>query len=179
MKEIFNGYQGLPHVRTRIAPDYDWDRVIEFMSKSYFKREPSLVNIGLADEASTPSCLIHLTMEQIKQGMTIIAEGPDNCVIGAAVNAATWFWDPLRVTEFAETCCEAGPVRDVIKFYAYLSSAPKLWCKYGVRNIFECSAVAVDPEYSRMGIGKRLIKESWYLARDCGYKLFRIDCTSR
>lgn len=149
------------------------------MSKTYFRSEPSLVNIGLACDEEPAFPLVHLMRENIKEGLTIIAEGEDNCVIGAAVNATTCSWYPDRVVEFAECCCEPGPVRDIVKFYGYVMNEPKLWDKYCVQKVFECCNVGVDSNYLGMGIGRRLVKESWYLARDCGYQVFRMDCTSK
>lgn len=110
--------------------------------------------------------------------MTIIAEGQDNCIVGAAVNAGCCPWDPDKFVEFAKRC-ECGPTRDVIEFWAYVTRKPNLWQRHRVLKIFECSWLAIEPHHRGQGIGRKLVLESWYLARDCGYRLFRIDCTGR
>ncbi|EFN87382.1 hypothetical protein EAI_17575 [Harpegnathos saltator] len=71
-----------------------------------------------------------------------------------------------------------GPTCDVIEFRAYVSRKPNLWLRYRVLNIFECSWLATETSHCGQGIGRKLVSESWYLARDCGYRLFRTDCAS-
>lgn len=169
--------QGDVEIKTRIAVPADFSRVMELMCQEYFKREPSLVNIGLANEDEPPAALVHHMHQQVKEGLTIIAEDKANCIVGAAINAGSCPWDPENMIEYADRC-ERGSVRDIMKFNAYVTKAPQLWNKYCVLKIFDCAAVAVDSKYLGMGIGKRLVKESWHLARDCGFQAFRIDCTS-
>ncbi|XP_043269186.1 arylalkylamine N-acetyltransferase 1-like [Venturia canescens] len=167
----------MSYIKTRIALPNDFRRVMELMCQAYFKKEPSLVNIGLASEEQPPPILLNLMYQQLREGMTIIAEDRENCIVGAAINAGSCPWEPENLIEYAERC-ERGSVRDILKFYAYVTQAPQLWNKYCVLKIFDCASVAVDSKYLGMGIAKRLVKESWYLARDCGYQAFRIDCTS-
>lgn len=147
------------------------------MSDAYFKYEPAMVNIGLGRQEPAPS-LLRIMYDQLKEGMTIVAVGQDNCIAGAVVNAGSCPWDPDKYVEFAGRC-ERGPTRDVIEFSAYVTRKPNLWERYRVLKIFECSCLAVGPDFQNHGIARKLVLDSWYLARDCGYRLFRIDCTSR
>ncbi|XP_024946833.1 uncharacterized protein LOC107273707 [Cephus cinctus] len=165
-----------PSFTTSLAMPKDYENVMNLMCESYFKYEPSIVNIGLSGRA--PASLMHFVQEHLREGMTLVARGQDNCIVGAAINVGSCPWDPERAISFAN-CCECGPAKDLIKFYAYVTMQPRLWERFCVLKIFECCYVTVHPDYQGQGLGKRLIQESWYLARDCGYSLFRIDCTSR
>lgn len=136
-----------------------------------------MVNIGLCDKEPSPS-LLNLMYNELGEGMTIIAEGEDNCIVGAAVNGGSCPWDPDKLVELAR-CCECGPTRDLIEFEAYVIRKPNLWERYCVLKIFECSYLAVRPDFRNQGIARKLVLDSWYLARDCGYRLFRVDCNNR
>lgn len=151
--------------------------MMTFMCDAYYKYDPVTVNIGLnCDEPA--SSLLDIMYNEIREGMTIIAEEQDGCIIGAAVNAGSCPWDPDRIEKFAR-CCERGPVRDVLEFEAYVTRKPDLWKRYRVLKIFECRYIAVAPDVRNRGIARKLVLDSWYLARDCSYRLFRIDCSNR
>ncbi|KAI4491169.1 hypothetical protein M0802_010390 [Mischocyttarus mexicanus] len=167
-----------PDYVTRLAMPIDYDNVISFMCETYFRQEPSMINIGISEDPPKTS-MMNLTLDLIKHGMTIIAENSDRYIVGAAINICSCPWDPKKMMEYARRCEEEGPMQDLIEFFAYVSSKPDVWNRYCVHKVFECSNVAVDPEYREMGIAKKLIEESWILARDCSYRLFRIDCSSR
>lgn len=169
--------QEQPVYKTRLAYPADYDRVISFMCDAFFKDDPTMVNIGLNEEEPAPS-LLKIMYDEICDGMTIIAEGQDNHIMGAVVNAGSCPWDPDRLVELAQ-CCECGPARDLIEFEAYVISKPNLWERYRVLKIFECSYLAVGPDFRDRGIARKLVLDSWYLARDCGYRLFRVDCSNR
>ncbi|XP_047356375.1 uncharacterized protein LOC124951666 [Vespa velutina] len=166
-----------PTYITRLAMPVDYDNVINFMCRTYFKEEPSIVNIGLSNISPT-AFMLKILQENLKNGMTIIAENQLHCIIGAAVNICSCPWEPKKIKEYARCCEEESLVRDLIEFYSYVSLKPDVWNRYCVHKVFECNYVAVDPEYRGMGIAKKLIEESWYLARDCSYRLFRIDCSN-
>lgn len=147
------------------------------MRDTYLKFEPSIVNLGLSG-CDIPA-LSQIIRQGLKEGMTIVAvRNEDDGVVGAAINTGSCPWGPDHLVRYAN-CCESGTVKELLKFYAFVCRQPQLWQKYRVLKIFECTYVTVANECQGNGIAKRLIRDSWYLARDCGYRLFRIDCTSR
>lgn len=156
----------------------EYENVVDFLCETFYKEEPSVVNIGLS-EVPPSNALLNMTLEQIKDGMTIIAVNPQNSIVGAAVNVGSCPWDSKKTVQYARCCEDEGPSRDLIEFFAYVSRVPNIWNRYCVLKVFECSILAVDPEYRGIGLARKLVEESWYLARDCNYRLFRIDCTSR
>jgi len=154
----------------------DYNNVLNFMCCTFFKDDPAMINIGLDKEELSP-LLVKLMYDGICEGMTIIAEEQGGNILGAVVNIGSCPWDPVHLTNMAR--CECGPVRDIIEFEAYVCGKPNLWQRYYVFKIFECSYIAVSSEHRARGIAKKLLLDSWHLARDCTYRLFRIDCNNK
>ncbi|XP_017875027.1 dopamine N-acetyltransferase-like [Ceratina calcarata] len=165
-----------PAYQTRLALPLDYDTVVDFMCEEYYKMEPTIVNIGLGN-TEAPPVMRALLYEQVKAGLSIIAEDRENCIIGAALNYVTGMNEGKRLYEIAK-CCECGPMRDVVEFWAFIADAPRIWERYCIARIFEQATLCVSKDYQQLGIATRLVQESWVLARDCGYRLFRIDCMS-
>ncbi|XP_033349421.1 uncharacterized protein LOC117233332 [Bombus vosnesenskii] len=165
-----------PFFTTRLALPPDYENVADFMCEAYYKHEPVVINIGLGG-TEAPPIWRRMMLEQVKAGYSIIAENRENCIIGAALNCITDHNEQKMLCKLAR-CCEDGPLRDLIEFFAFVLEAPKIWERFPVRLIFEQCSLAVSCEYQGLGIAKRLIQESWHLARDCGYRLFRLDCNS-
>ncbi|KAG5316659.1 DNAT acetyltransferase, partial [Acromyrmex insinuator] len=180
LRPIMKNYSACnqPVYKTRLALPDDYDNVMTFMCDAFYKDDPTMVNIGLSKQ-EPPSSLLQIMYNEIREGMTLIVEEEeDECIIGAVVNAGSCPWDPDKFVEFAR-CCECGPTRDVIEFDAYVTGKPNLWERYCVLKIFECSYLAVRRDFRKQGIARKLVLDSWYLARDCGYRLFRVDCNNR
>ncbi|KAG5317279.1 UD2B7 glucuronosyltransferase, partial [Pseudoatta argentina] len=178
LRTIMKNYSTQPVYKTRLALPDDYDNVMTFMCDAFYKDDPTMVNIGLSKQEPASS-LLQIMYNEIREGMTLIVEEEeDECIIGAVVNAGSCPWDPDKFVEFAR-CCECGPSRDVIEFDAYVTGKPNLWERYCVLKIFECSYLAVRRDFRKQGIARKLVLDSWYLARDCGYRLFRVDCNNR
>lgn len=159
---------------------------MRFMAEAYFPSEPSIVNVGgeLASRSSPDPLLVHLVDEGISQNLSLIAEDRlnDDCIIGAAINLDSRPFDTENNARLAAAtgCCGCSQeARDLVEFYVFVSRQIDLWRAYCVDNVFECGYVAVHPEHQGQGIAKKLIEESWVLARDMAYRLFAINCTSR
>ncbi|XP_076231311.1 uncharacterized protein LOC143177324 [Calliopsis andreniformis] len=165
-----------PAYTTRLVLPPDYENVVEFMCEAYYKHEPAVVNVGLGG-TEPPLCIQQMMQEQLKEGYSIIAVDNDHCIIGAAINAVALPSESARLYQFAK-CCEPPRVRQVIEFYAYVVEKSNLWERYCVDRIFQQSCVAVSCDHQGMGVARRLIEESWILARDCGFQLFCIECNS-
>ncbi|XP_076766940.1 arylalkylamine N-acetyltransferase 1 [Xylocopa sonorina] len=165
-----------PPFRTRLALPPDYENVVDFMCDAYYKHEPVILNIGLAGTEAPP---IWRTMmeDQVKYGLSIIAENRDNCIVGAALNCTASERDGRTLCDMA-SCIEPGPMRDVIEFFGFIADVPRVYERYCVSRLFEQASIAVSKEYQGLGIAKRLIEESWLLARDTAFRLFRFDCNS-
>ncbi|KAJ8667905.1 hypothetical protein QAD02_009568 [Eretmocerus hayati] len=166
-----------PPYKIRHAYPCDHERLLEFMVDTYFQAEPSLVNIGLAGKPSP--LLLYLMQQSIKEGLSLVCiDRSNNCIVGAAINTSPTK-EGCKSTLELVCCSECEKSRELIKFFVYCSKECNLWDKYCINHFFECSHVAVHPEHQGHGIAKRLVEESWILARDLPSSLFRIDASSR
>lgn len=168
----------MPFFKVRNAYPCDYERLLQFMSDTYFRSEPSIVNIGLAAGPPDPT-LLRMMHSSLHEGMSLLVEDKDkDCIVGAAVNVDLRREDIDKNLKLADSC-ECGRTRDLIRFYSFCSKQSDVWGAYCVDSVFECAHVAVHPEYHGKGIAKRLVQESWVLARDLAYRVFRIDASSR
>ena len=147
------------------------------MAQTYFKTEPCIVNIGLSHQSPDP-VLINSMHEQLIKGLTVVAiEKATNIIAGVAINVSSQPSDCKKSADIAEKC-EPGLARNLMKFFAFVCKKSNVWDIYKVPCLFECSHVSIHPDHQGQGLGKRLIRESWVLARDTGFRVFRIDCSS-
>ncbi|CAK9825191.1 Arylalkylamine N-acetyltransferase 1 [Anthophora retusa] len=161
---------------TRLALPPDYENVTDFMLESYYKYEPVFINMGM--QGSEPSEIWRTILyRQVKGGLSIIAENRENCIIGAALNCITIKNDAEHIYDLAR-CCACGRDRDVIQFFGYVAETPKIFERYCVDVIFQQASLAVSHDFQGQGVARRLIQESWLLARDCGYRLFRWNCNN-
>ncbi|XP_011501544.1 PREDICTED: dopamine N-acetyltransferase-like [Ceratosolen solmsi marchali] len=162
----------------RIAFPENFQKVFIFMLETYFKTEPTIVSLGLVGK-SLP-ILMSLMQQHISQGLTIIAEDSlTGCIAGAAVNTKSVNGDLQNLTQLINCSSDDDPSRELLKFYAYCSRKANVSRLTDKNVAFECSYVAVHPDHQRQSLGKRVIAESWILAQELGFDLFKIDCTSR
>uniref|UniRef100_A0ABD2VZX1 N-acetyltransferase domain-containing protein n=1 Tax=Trichogramma kaykai TaxID=54128 RepID=A0ABD2VZX1_9HYME len=167
-----------PNYHLRIAYMSDYDAVMHFMADTFFKSEPSMVNIGLAQQDRPDPLLFHQMFEAVHNGLTIIALDRDtNCIVGAAVNVETTRNDVDEQERLADHY-DRGPGRDLVRFFCFLSRQADPWSRHDTQTVFECASVAVHPEHQGHGLARRLVQESWVLARDMAHRCFRIDASS-
>ncbi|XP_034195517.1 arylalkylamine N-acetyltransferase 1 [Osmia lignaria lignaria] len=165
-----------PAYITRLALPPDYDNVVDFMCDVYYKDEPTIVNMGLAG-TEAPLVWRKMMDDLVRCGLSFIAENHEHCIIGAALNSPTTPQEIQMLCNLAK-CCQTEPISKVIEFYAYVLDSARVWERFCVHTIFEQSSLAISEEYRGLGIAQRLIHESWILARDCGYRLFRMDCNN-
>ncbi|XP_015431016.1 PREDICTED: uncharacterized protein LOC107187426 [Dufourea novaeangliae] len=166
-----------PVFTTRLALPPDYENVSNFMSEFYYKGEPTVQSCGLVG-TEAPECWRQLMYNVVRNGLSIIAEDHERCVIGAALNSLIYPSTSKEQREFAKTCCDSMKVRRIIEFFSYQHEQAALWERLCVPRLFEIAAVTVDPFYQGLGIARRLFVESWYLARDCSYPAIVVFCNS-
>lgn len=170
--------QNAPSHKFRLAKQPDFDKVITFMERTFFKSEPSIVNLGLSDKPM-PEVILCNVHDELHQGLSIVAVESNNEIIGVSLNAISDPSSACKTLENAKRLADhSESFAELLRFYAHLAQAPDIWEKYCVSRTFDCCNLAVDPQHGGKGIGRQLIFESWHLARDRGEFLFRIDATS-
>lgn len=167
-----------PKYNIRIAYPPDYKRVFDFMVSTFMRTEPSTVNAGGGLVEKPCPVMMKILLDEIRGGMTLLCEDfVTKEVAGAAVNIHGRYSDIEYQRSMAQ-CCENPKARDVLNFFAWCSEEADPWNKLCVADLFECCCVAVGPSHARQGIAKRLVEESWILARDLDFRLFRIDASS-
>ncbi|XP_031836784.2 arylalkylamine N-acetyltransferase 1 [Nomia melanderi] len=161
---------------TRLALPSDYENVADFMSDVYYRGEPAILNIGTAS-ATAPKCWRRMMYDQVKYGLSIIAEDRDRYLIGASLNTVIYPSEPEKILEYTKTC-ESPAMKQILHFFSYVVEQSRIFERFCVPRMFELTSLAVSEDYRNMGIGRRLIMESWYLARSCGYPMVYISCDS-
>lgn len=149
------------------------------MMNTFMKTEPSLVNIGGGLAECPEPVMVKCLLDDIKGGLTLLCEDfKTKEIAGVSVNHHSRYSDIEGSRSIAQ-CCQNPAARDLINFFAHCSQEGDPWNNYCISDLLECQSVAVSPNHMRQGIAKRLVEESWILARDLDFRLFRIDATSR
>ncbi|XP_076644946.1 arylalkylamine N-acetyltransferase 1 [Halictus rubicundus] len=165
-----------PAFTTRLALPPDYDNVADFMCDAFYKDEASIRSMGNTPAIATPLWR-HIMHEQVEAGLSIIAENREHCVIGAALNTVVYPSDPLKLAKYAEQS-DSPAIKEVLHFYSYVSGQPNVYERFCVPRMFELTSIAVSRDHRGLGIARRLVVESWHLARDCDYAVFHTACTS-
>ncbi|XP_076295180.1 arylalkylamine N-acetyltransferase 1 [Lasioglossum baleicum] len=166
-----------PFFTTRLALPPDYENVTDFMCDAFYHGEPSIQSICNVPAIAPPSWR-EIMYDQVKAGLSIIAETRDRCVIGASLNTVVYPSDPIILRGLAEKM-ESPALKEVMYFYSYIAGQPNIYERFCIPRVFEVTSLAVSKEYRGRGVGRRLFFESWYLARDCDYAVIHVACTNR
>ena len=74
--------------------------------------------------------------------------------------------------------CPCKKTQSLLRFWAFLDRESALWNQYGVFRIFEIRILATDQRYRGRRIATALTHKSVELAKELGFPLVRMDCTS-
>ncbi|XP_055600722.1 uncharacterized protein LOC129749700 [Uranotaenia lowii] len=163
-------------VRVRLARSQDVRQIMKFVRENFVHEEPLMKSLNIASTRSTLP-LETIIATHLKNGFTMIAvEGQKN-VVGLALNLRNCYWDGSVLQNAAEKA-ETEPLKKLFYIWSIVSSEPKLHERFMTPCIFELAMLATARDFQRRGIGYQLTMESLRLARDLGYQVARMDCTS-
>lgn len=102
-----------------------------------------------------------------------------NKMVGLAINAVSNETENLkRFREFSEVS-NSQPTKNLIKAWEELIHLSVLMPSVQrPETVFELSGVAVSNEHRGMGIAKKLLLQSLFMAKCHGFKIAKIDCTN-
>ncbi|CAH1114080.1 unnamed protein product [Psylliodes chrysocephalus] len=151
----------------------DYRPILKIMHEHFYKNEPTCVTLGIR-----PNAIIDETaLKNMAEGITLVARCKhDGSIVGAAINETSNPWDPDLKEKLASNI-ECQKMKHWLFFQAHVQRFPKLWCRYDVQKVFELANMFVKRGLKDNEIMLRLINESRNLARDYGYKVFRINAT--
>lgn len=121
-------------VIVRAVPN-EFPDILDLFRANYNMKEPIMVGIGLAGKQNI--AFDNQLMSGLLQGMTLVAKCRSSGLIaGACVNIGTCKWDSYRNSRLADSCnCEK--MRDIMKFFAFVTQAPNLYNHCHEMKIFE------------------------------------------
>ncbi|KAL9704022.1 hypothetical protein quinque_007540 [Culex quinquefasciatus] len=174
----FLAKQSIPRPFTiRLAKAQDDPHIMHFIREHFYCQEPLLKSLKVTKSMANP-CLESRLCDHLKDGFTMIAvENKDNRIVGVAVNQRNCVWDGDLLKHKADSV-KCDSLRKLFYIWSIVSTEPKLHEKYNTDCIFEIAILATAREAQGQGIGYQLTVHSLNLARDLGFEVARMDCTS-
>ncbi|XP_017786621.1 PREDICTED: dopamine N-acetyltransferase-like isoform X2 [Nicrophorus vespilloides] len=154
----------------------DVEKVIGFLRKFFFRDEPLNVNVKLL-EGDDATCLEleEFSVKSIKDGLSLMAVSESGKVVGVCLNGAMRRND---VEEDEEDC----PNEKFAKILNLLETVDKQADIFGkfpdVNSVMNVKILSVDTTWRGRGIAKQLMDRTRDMAREQGYGIMRVDCTS-
>ncbi|KAF7995428.1 hypothetical protein HCN44_006535 [Aphidius gifuensis] len=148
------------------------------MKRTYFKTEPCLVNCGLSLKEPSP-LILDLMKKELEQGLSLIAIGENDEIISTAINYEPNSSIELEYYSNLKKLAENKIVKDLIDFEAYIATLSNVCQNYNVDKFFTISSGAVDKNYQKIGIARKMIEHSILLAKQRGYKIITADISSK
>nr|BDD85292.1 arylalkylamine N-acetyltransferase 1 [Ischnura senegalensis] len=166
----------------------DHDRIMAFLRRTFFVDEPLNIALGLLDgqpkcpEDGRPSCMAleaHCR-EALSHGLSLMAVDTVNVpgnVVGVTLNAeATPEGSEDLATE--AMLCPDPKFKRILNLMAHIDRECKVFQRFGVKRLLEMRILSVDSEWRGKGMATALIRMTLQQAKELGYPLFRVDCTS-
>jgi GNAT superfamily N-acetyltransferase len=169
-------------------PDYkivhvtpkDTEKVLENLRRSFFLEEPLNICIQLLGENGDEDCheLEDYCRQSIQEGLSLMAVSACGTIVGVVLNGSH---EPghLEEMERKADACPHPRFRKILQLLAAVERGSDVFGKFpDVDKLVEVRIVSVDSAMRGRGIAKALIEKSTELAKQHGYPLIRIDCTS-
>ncbi|CAH1156173.1 unnamed protein product [Phaedon cochleariae] len=157
------------------ATKEDYDHVLKLMHECFYIEEPTCLSLNLNHN----TILDETALKNMAEGITLVARCKyDGCIVGACINNTTNPWDP-DLKEKLACNVQCTKTKQLLLFQAHVQRFPRLWNCYDVQKVFEISNVFLKRELRKTDIMEKLVRESKDLAADCGYKVVRLDATSK
>jgi len=169
-------------------PDYkivhvtpkDTEKVLEHLRRSFFIEEPLNICIQLLGENGDEDCpeLEEYCSKSILEGLSLMAVSACGTVVGVVLNGSH---EPghLEEAERAADACLHPRFRKILQLLAAVDRGSDVFSKFpDVDKLVEVRILSVDSAMRGRGIAKVLLEKSAELAKQHGYPLIRIDCTS-
>ncbi|XP_033217835.1 uncharacterized protein LOC117173399 isoform X2 [Belonocnema kinseyi] len=133
-----------PPITVRSAQLSDFDNIVSFMKENFLKHDPACTYLSIPDPPH--HALLNHFYENLKDGMALLAVEENHCIVGVVINTAVSHWSANKTIQFADSCLNR-PEKDLLKFYAHIAEGPNIWEKYCVAKVFDCTYLAVKPEW--------------------------------
>lgn len=143
----------------------DFKRVEEFLRNEFFPKQP-------VKSLNQTSEFYNLQQDFIDQTDTHIMALHKDKLVGVLVTG------PVVQHHTAQFQGLNDKMDDLLSLLDYCEKKADLFQQFDVKNIYFIHIVAVATDYGGQKIGEKLFQKGLELAKDSGYKIVAVDCTS-
>ncbi|XP_065159407.1 uncharacterized protein [Atheta coriaria] len=155
-----------------------FQEVIEHL-REHFPDEPLNECVGLCKKNEPCELLEHHDLHTLEEGLSIMAYDPiTGEIAGVALNGVSNKGDNEKAIEEMKDI-DNLQYKQIFGLLYNTNQEIDLFGKYGIDKIFELRILSVNSKFRGKGIAKDLFARSEMLAEECGYKLMKVDATSR
>jgi GNAT superfamily N-acetyltransferase len=164
-----------PQFKILRASEDDHERIRVFLGENYYPFEPINMAMGL-DNGHSAADEAHI-LDFIKEGTSLLAVAttPQRTLLGICINGA--IFSDENVIEMASKC-SCKRYTKFLWFIETIDRCSDFWNRVAVKQALSCEALAVLGSARGLGIGKALLENTLQVARDDGFPLLRVDCSS-
>lgn len=157
------------------AYEDDCERICLFLRENYYPSEPINIAMGV-DSGHSIADETHL-LDFIKEGTSLLAVAttPQKTLLGVSINGEI-FSDENMIEVVSNCTCER-----YAKFLRFIESVDRcsdFWNRVTVERALSSEALAVLGSVRGLGVGKALLEKTLQVAKDGGFPLLRVDCSS-
>ncbi|XP_063217850.1 arylalkylamine N-acetyltransferase 1-like, partial [Bacillus rossius redtenbacheri] len=159
----------------------DRRRVVDFLRQFFFKDEPLNVDVQLLGADGADRCL---ELEEystgcLDEGLSVAAiNASTGQLVGVCLNGLD---EPGHLPEMEAKVagCKNTKFRKILGLLASVEQGADIFTRFpDVRKVLEVRIMSVDASWRGRGIAKALLDRSRELAKEKGFDMLRVDCTS-
>lgn len=109
--------------------------VLDLFVDNYLKKEPCIVGAGISNKRNI--FLEQKLLDALAQGTSLKCQcRQSGKIVGACINMAICPWDCEMMEQCAENC-KCDKLKNLLKFYAFVTRGPDLWLKCHENKVYE------------------------------------------
>ncbi|KAJ9600409.1 hypothetical protein L9F63_009297, partial [Diploptera punctata] len=159
-----------------LARNVDAKQILGMLRRTFFLDEPLIQALGLAGKQNIE--LEKFCMDCVDEDLSYVALPKCGVAPLSVCLNGTFMAKDIGHLEKLACHCLCKKTQRLLRFWAYLDRESELWNQYGVSRIFEIRILATDQRYRGRGLATSLVAKSLSLAKELGFPLVRMDCTS-
>lgn len=162
-------------ISIRVAQSSDYDTILEFLRRYYYKEEPITVAHPEAGHTKDDE---EFTMSHIKYESVLIATDDDSGTVAGALVAGPIEPGDADAMEEAAKTTETKKWRDISLLLAYIEKKADVLNRFQMPRALHVHAVGVHHDYRGQRIGEKLFDSCFVNAKCLNYAMVTTDCTS-
>ncbi|XP_073981173.1 arylalkylamine N-acetyltransferase 1-like isoform X2 [Rhodnius prolixus] len=178
---VITGKMGDKVYKLVTVTEKDTKDVIAFLRKFFFHDEPLNICVGLLDEpGSTCQELEDYCANSIKEGLSLMAVTPANEIAGVCINGAKRREnEEISAMTDEVNACKNLKFKKILNLLTTVNIQSDIFGKFpNITSLVEVRVLSVDDAYRGKGIAKACINKTKEMAKEQGYDLIKLDCTS-